>query len=54
MSIRTSLGVFVALQIWMEFLEPPSTREIELLEAVLKGWFMVGKLGGYNSQNMQV
>uniref|UniRef100_A0A7S3R4T9 DUF3531 domain-containing protein n=1 Tax=Dunaliella tertiolecta TaxID=3047 RepID=A0A7S3R4T9_DUNTE len=42
------------LWVWLEFLHPPSSREVDLAEAVLKAWFMVGKLGGYNSQNLQV
>ncbi|KAF5833414.1 hypothetical protein DUNSADRAFT_10283 [Dunaliella salina] len=42
------------MQVWLEFLQPPSSREVDLTEAVLKAWFMVGKLGGYNSQNLQV
>jgi len=42
------------LQVWLEFVQTPSTREVDLAEAVLKAWFMIGKLGGYNSQNLQV
>lgn len=38
----------------MEFLDPPVSSEQEMLEGMLKSWFAVGKLGGYNSQNMQV
>jgi hypothetical protein len=30
------------------------SRERELLENCLQSWFIVGKLGGYNSQNLQV
>lgn len=32
----------------------PGPRETELLEAVLRAWFMLGKLGGYDSSNLQV
>jgi len=42
------------LWVWLEFHQAPSSREQELLESVLKAWFMVGKLGGYNSSNLQV
>ncbi|KAJ9522624.1 hypothetical protein QJQ45_019700 [Haematococcus lacustris] len=43
------------LWVWLEFSKgAPSPREVELLEALLQAWFMVGKMGGYNSQNMQV
>ena len=42
-------------QVWLEYVSgPPSNREVEVLEAVLQAWFMMGKLGGYNSQNLQV
>ena len=41
------------LQLWLEFVQSPSSREQELLESVLKAWFMLGKLGGFNSSNLQ-
>ena len=31
-----------------------SEKDRELLESCLKGWFAVGKLGGFNSTNLQV
>ena len=34
--------------------QAPSTRDQELFDSVLKAWFMLGKLGGYNSNNLQV
>jgi hypothetical protein len=42
------------LWVWLEFVVPPAQREKELLQSTLKSWFVVGKLGGFNSQNMQV
>lgn len=41
-------------QLWMEMFEPPSEGELEMVEEVLKSWFMVGRLGGYNGMNLQV
>lgn len=41
-------------QLWLEFRDEPVLGEREMLEGVLKSWFAVGKLGGYNSQNLQV
>lgn len=42
-------------QLWFEFAQgPPTKRELDLLQTMLQAWFMVGKMGGYNSQNMQV
>lgn len=42
------------VQIWFELYRPPSPREVELLEEVLASWFMMGRLGAYNAQNLQV
>ncbi len=51
----TSLLTAGCLQVWFEFLNgPPTRRELDLLQALLQAWFMLGKMGGYNSQNMQV
>ena len=44
----------LALWLWFEFCDPPSSREKELLDSCIKAWFLVGKLGGFNSQNQQV
>ncbi|KAG2429274.1 hypothetical protein HXX76_011042 [Chlamydomonas incerta] len=45
----------LGLWVWLEFAGgPPTSGEQELLEGVLRSWFAVGKLGGYNSQNLQV
>lgn len=49
-----SFPTLLCPQVWLEFYRAPSSRERELIEGVLKAWFMLGKLGGYNSQNMQV
>lgn len=40
--------------VWIEMLVPPSERERELLQSTVRSWFVVGKLGGYNSGNLQV
>lgn len=42
------------LWVWIEMLVPPSERERELLASTVRSWFVVGKLGGYNSGNLQV
>ncbi|KAG2437610.1 hypothetical protein HYH02_011249 [Chlamydomonas schloesseri] len=45
----------LGLWVWLQFAGgPPTPGEQELLEGVLRSWFAVGKLGGYNSQNLQV
>lgn len=42
------------LWMWFELYRPPSPREVELFEEVLASWFMMGRLGAYNAQNLQV
>ena len=40
--------------IWVEFNTVPSEREKQYLEEVFDSWFFLGKLGGFNAENMQV
>ena len=42
------------MQLWFELYRPPSGRESDLLEEMLASWFMLGRLGAYNAQNLQV
>ncbi|GMH34538.1 hypothetical protein BSKO_02372 [Bryopsis sp. KO-2023] len=42
------------LWVWFEFYSPPSESDKELFSETLRSWFVVGKLGGYNSSNLQV
>ncbi|KAI8470377.1 MAG: hypothetical protein J3K34DRAFT_510243 [Monoraphidium minutum] len=42
------------LWVWLELASPLTTGEREMLSSALKSWFVIGKLGGYNSGNMQV
>lgn len=44
----------MVVQLWFELYRPPSSKEAELLEEVLASWFMLGRLGAYNTQNLQV
>lgn len=46
--------LYCGVQLWFELYRPPSPREAELLEEVLASWFMMGRLGAYNAQNLQV
>ena len=39
--------------IWVESHNPIAEMEKPLLEEVFKAWFVLGKLGGFNSYNMQ-
>jgi len=42
------------LWIWLEFPNVPSEREKQYLEEVFDSWFFLGKLGGFNAENLQV
>lgn len=42
------------LWIWIEFAMVPSEREKLYLEEVFNSWFFLGKLGGFNAENLQV
>lgn len=42
------------LWIWMELVTSPSSMEQQYLEEVLSSWFLLGKLGGFNAENLQV
>lgn len=42
------------LWIWLEFSTVPSPAEKEYIEQVFDSWFLLGKLGGFNAENLQV
>ena len=42
------------LWIWLEFSTIPSSMEKEYLEELFNSWFYLGKLGGFNAENLQV
>lgn len=42
------------LWIWLEFSTVPSQREQQYIEEVFDSWFFLGKLGGFNAENLQV
>jgi hypothetical protein len=42
------------LWVWAQLKSNASTAEKELLEEVLKAWFIVGKLGGFNAMRLTV
>lgn len=42
------------LWIWIEFDTVPSTAEKQYVEEVFDSWFYLGKLGGFNAENLQV
>ncbi|MBD2040382.1 DUF3531 family protein [Microcoleus sp. FACHB-672] len=42
------------LWIWLEFTTVPSNVEKQYVEEVFSSWFFIGKLGGFNAENLQV
>lgn len=42
------------LWIWVEFASVPSPMEQQYLEELFNSWFYLGKLGGFNAENLQV
>lgn len=39
---------------WVEFNTVPSEMEKQYVEEVFSSWFFLGKLGGFNAENLQV
>lgn len=42
------------LWIWIEFSTVPSEMEKKYVEEVFNSWFYLGKLGGFNAENLQI
>jgi Protein of unknown function (DUF3531) len=40
--------------IWVRLSATPSDRERQYLEEIFESWFFLGKLGGFNAENLQV
>ena len=39
--------------LWMRFTAPPGQGERDYLETTFDSWFFLGKLGGFNAENLQ-
>lgn len=42
-----------SLWIWIQLFAPPSPSEEEMIQEVLGSWFLLGRLGGFDSSNLQ-
>lgn len=42
------------LWIWLEFEHVPSEMEKQYVEELFNSWFYIGKLGGFNAENLQI
>ena len=40
--------------IWFRFLEVPSQGERNYVDGVFDSWYVLGRLGGFNSENLQI
>lgn len=40
--------------IWFELYGAPSDRDVDLLGSVIQSWYVMGRLGAYNSSNLQL
>ncbi|ERN10209.1 hypothetical protein AMTRI_Chr09g12250 [Amborella trichopoda] len=40
--------------IWIELYGSPSDREVDLIGSVFQSWYVMGRLGAFNSSNLQV
>lgn len=45
---------FFDLWLWIEFQSPPINVQQQYVEEVFNSWFLLGKLGGFNAENLQV
>lgn len=45
---------FFNLWLWLEFETSPSLMERQYIEEIFDSWFFLGKLGGFNAENLQV
>ena len=43
-----------SLWMWLEFSTVPSEMERQYIEETFDSWFFLGKLGGFNAENLQV
>ena len=39
--------------IWLRFAHPPGQGERDYVEGLFDSWFVLGKLGGFNAENLQ-
>ncbi|CAJ2665242.1 unnamed protein product [Trifolium pratense] len=40
--------------IWFEFYGSPSDRDVYLIGSVIQAWYVMGRLGAFNSSNLQI
>nr|GEZ78506.1 hypothetical protein [Tanacetum cinerariifolium] len=43
----------IGSNIWFKLYGPPSDRDVDLIGTVIQSWYVMGRLGAYNSSNLQ-
>ncbi|KAI5073039.1 hypothetical protein GOP47_0011052 [Adiantum capillus-veneris] len=56
MPMKISFREFNATEayIWLELYKPPSQKDMEVICGVFRSWYLLGRLGAFNSLNLQV
>ena len=54
MQVQFSECDFFNIWIWLRFVTSPSPMEQQYIEEIFDSWFFLGKLGGFNAENLQV
>ena len=39
--------------IWLHFVETPGKAEMSYVDGIFDSWYVIGRLGGFNSENLQ-
>ncbi len=39
--------------IWLRFTNPPAQGEKDYIEGIFDSWYVIGRLGGFNAENLQ-
>lgn len=40
--------------LWLRFSDPPSQGECSYVDGIFDSWYVIGRLGGFNAENLQV
>lgn len=40
--------------VWIELYSPPSDKDVDIIGSVFRSWYLLGRLGAFNSLNMQI
>ncbi|GJW68044.1 structural maintenance of chromosomes-like protein [Tanacetum coccineum] len=52
--LKSPFETSVGSNIWFKLYGPPSDRDVDLIGTVIQSWYLMGRLGAYNSSNLQL